>query len=288
MLKPSAPDETPMSEPSVCLTFDFDAVSPWIHIDDGRNSPTNRSRGLFGAEVGAPRILDVLDEHGVDATWFVPGHTIESFPEVASEVHDYGHEIGHHGWSHTPPGNFEDRDAERRDIERGIEAIEDLTGAGPDGYRSPSWDYSEHTLDLLLELGFEWASNGMARDFEPYYARPDRAPTDGPYERGEPTDVLEVPISWHRDDYPWFAFSGDRSKRSVAELFDEWRQSLEWMLDTVDEGVFVLTMHPQVMGRTPNVAHLDEFIGDVKESDATLRTIGEVATERKEGSGRSG
>ncbi|MFT4890756.1 MAG: peptidoglycan/xylan/chitin deacetylase (PgdA/CDA1 family) [Halobacteriales archaeon] len=274
-----------MGDATVCLSFDFDAVSPWIHIDDGRGSPANRSRGLFGAEVGAPRLLDVLDERDVEATWFVPGHTIESFPDVAGTVVDRGHEIGHHGWSHTPPGNFEDRSAERRDLERGIEIIEDLTGERPDGYRSPSWDYSEHTLDLLLELGFEWVSNGMARDFEPYYARDDRAPADGPYERGEPTDLLEVPISWHRDDYPWLAFSEERSKRSVADLFDEWRRSLEWMLDNVADGVFVLTMHPQVMGRTPNVAHLDEFIADVKAADATLRTVGGVAMQRKQGNG---
>ncbi|MFW5919318.1 MAG: polysaccharide deacetylase family protein [Halanaeroarchaeum sp.] len=271
-----------MGDPTVCLSFDFDAVSPWIHVDDGRNSPANRSRGVFGAEVGAPRLLDVLADHDVTATWFVPGHTIESFPDAADEVVHHGHEIGHHGWSHTPPGSFEDRAAERRDLERGIDAIEALTGERPDGYRSPSWDYSEHTLDLLLDLGFEWASNGMARDFEPYCARTDRAPVDGPYERGERTDLLEVPISWHRDDYPWLAFSGDRSKRSVAELFDEWRQSLEWMLENVDDGVFVLTMHPQVMGRTPNVAHLETFIADVRASAATLRTIGEVATERND------
>jgi peptidoglycan/xylan/chitin deacetylase (PgdA/CDA1 family) len=271
-----------MDEATVCLSFDFDAVSPWIHIEDGRNSPTNRSRGLFGAEVGAPRILDVLADHDVRATWFVPGHTIESFPDVAGEVVDRGHEIGHHGWSHTPPGSFEDRAAERRDLERGIEAIEDLTGQRPDGYRSPSWDYSEHTLDLLLDLDFEWASNGMARDFEPYYARADRAPAGGPYERGEPTDLLEVPISWHRDDYPWLAFAGERSKRSVADLFDEWRRSLEWMLENVEDGVFVLTMHPQVMGRTPNVGHLAAFIEDVEESEATVETVGTVATNARE------
>jgi len=274
-----------MTEPTVCLSFDFDAVSPWIHIDDGRNTPTNRSRGRFGAAVGTPRLLDVLDDHDVTATWFVPGHTVESFPEVAGEIHDRGHEIGHHGWSHTPPGNFEDRAAERSDLERGIDAIEGLTGDRPRGYRSPSWDYSVHTLDLLVELDFEWASNGMARDFEPYYAREDIAPVDGPYEESDPTNLLEVPISWHRDDYPWLAFSGERSKRSVATLFEEWQRSLDWMLENVTDGVFVLTMHPQVMGRVPNVASLDEFVAEVQGSDATLRTIGEVAMERKRESG---
>lgn len=267
-----------MDAPTVCLTFDFDAVSPWLHIDPERNTPTNRSRGLYGAEVGAPRLLDLLDEYGVDTTWFVPGHTIDSFPEVAGRVHDEGHDVQHHGWSHTPPGDYESRGAERADLERGIESIEDLTGRRPTGYRSPSWDFSEHTRELLVDLGFEWDSSDMARDFEPYHLRPDSAPVDGPYERGEPYDVLELPVSWGRDDWPAFGFSSGKGFVDEAAIFRQWREQFDWMADNVEGGVFVLTMHPQVSGEAHRVQRLAEFVEHVQRHEtAGFATCSEVA-----------
>ncbi len=266
---------------TVCLTFDFDAVSSWLHMDGGsRNSPTNRSRGVFGAEVGAPRILDVLERRDVPSTWFVPGHTLDSFPDVAGDIADGGHEIQHHGWSHIPPGDYENADAERADLERGIESVRAVTGERPIGYRSPSWDYSEHTVDLLLDLGFEWSSSGMASEFEPYYARRDVAPADGPYDPGEETDLLEVPVSWHRDDYPPLAFSPKRASVAAESVYQSWREQFDWLREhsTASEEVFVLTMHPQVTGRSDLVAKLDGLIGDVLEApDARLASVSTVA-----------
>jgi peptidoglycan/xylan/chitin deacetylase (PgdA/CDA1 family) len=259
--------------PTVCLTFDFDAVSPWIHIDDGRNSPTNRSRGLYGAEVGAPNLLDFLAERDLPATWFVPGHTVDSFPTVAERVAE-AHEIGHHGWSHTPPAAFESREAEREDVERGVESIRALTGETPSGYRSPSWDYSEHTVDILLDAGFEYSSSGMARQYYPYYARRDTAPTDGPYDPGEETALLEVPVSWHRDDYPPLAFSGDGGYASEQAVYRDWTAQFD---AAPADGVFVLTMHPQVSGREDRVERLGEFVDHAREADARFAEVGTVA-----------
>ena len=247
---------------TVCLTFDFDAVSNWLISE--RDSPTNRTRGLFGAEVGAPRVLDLLSRHGVEATWFVPGHTIESFPEKADRVWSEGHEIQHHGWTHTPPADYDSREAERADFERGIEAIADLTGREPIGYRSPSWDFSAHTVDILLELGFEWDSSGMAREFELYRVRQgERAERDAPYERGEETDMVEVPVSWQRDDFPPFVYRGNGFVDEAA-VFRAWREKFDWMYENVDAGVFVLTMHPQVIGHSNRIARLEELIEHVE------------------------
>ena len=264
-----------MTAPTVCLTFDFDAVSPWLHIGDGRNTPTNRSRGLYGAEVGAPNVLAFLDERDLPATWFVPGHTIDSFPEVCERVAD-AHEIGHHGWSHTPPGDYEGRDAERGDIERGIESIERLTGSPPAGYRSPSWDYSEHTVELLCELGFDYSSSGMAREFEPYHVRNDTAPPDGRYDPGVATDLLEVPVSWARDDYPPLAFASGRGYTAESAVFEDWRAQFD---HAPTDGVFVLTMHPQVIGRPDRLAKLGAFVDRVRTAGATFREAGTVAAQ---------
>jgi peptidoglycan/xylan/chitin deacetylase (PgdA/CDA1 family) len=259
---------------TVCLTFDFDAVSPWLHVDDDRNTPTNRSRGLYGAEVGAPNALDFLAERDLPATWFVPGHTIDSFPQVCERVHAAGHELAHHGWSHTPPGAHESRAAERADLRRGIESHESLTGSAPAGYRSPSWDYSEHTLDLLVDLGFSYSSSGMAREFEPYRARRDDPDPDEPYDPGEPLDLLEVPVSWARDDYPPLAFSPGRGYTPESAVFEDWRAQFE---HAPADGVVVLTTHPQVIGREDRLAKLGAFVEHAREAGADFRTVGGVA-----------
>ncbi|MFB6177772.1 MAG: polysaccharide deacetylase [Halobaculum sp.] len=266
-----------MTDPTVCLTFDFDAVSPWLHIDDGRNTPTNRSRGLFGAKEGAPRLLDLLADEGIDATWFTPGHTIDSFPDVAERVVEDGHEIGHHGWSHTPPGAYDDRESERADIERGIERIRSLTGEEPAGYRSPSWDYSEHTVALLDEFGFTYSSSGMASDFQPYRVHTDSAPADAAYDYGAASDLLELPVSWQRDDYPGMAFLPDRGLADEAAVVERWRRGFDWMADNEPDGVFVLTMHPQVMGRAHRLDRLRDLIDHFRERDATFETCRSVA-----------
>jgi peptidoglycan/xylan/chitin deacetylase (PgdA/CDA1 family) len=272
-----------VSRHSVCLTFDFDGVSPWIHSFKSPDSPTELSRGLFGVDVGAPRVLDVLDEYDVESTWFTPGHTIDSFPERAEEVWSRGHDVQHHGWSHTRPGEYESAAAERADIERGIESIVELTGRRPTGYRSPSWDFSTHTLDILRDLGFEWDSSQMATDFSPYFVREDwAAPADAPYERGTETDIVEVPVSWQRDDFPAFAFSRDRGFTNERSVFRQWREQFDWMVDNVEEGVFVLTMHPQVIGQAHRIDRLESFVEHVANApNVAVETVDAVVKRTK-------
>lgn len=245
----------------VCLTYDFDAVSVWLHDPELEATPTNRSRGRFGAEVGAPRLLDLHADVGIPGTWFVPGHTVESFPEVCERLAAADHEVAHHGWAHRPPRTYESREAERADLERGIDAIESLTGTPPAGYRSPSWDLSDWTVDLLAELGFRWDSSGMARDHTCYYhTTGDRAPDDGPYEPGQRTDLVCVPVSWALDDFPWLSIVPGAGAADEGAVFRTWRESFDWVHDHVDGGVFVLTMHPQVIGRSHRVARLRDLI----------------------------
>ena len=114
----------------------------------GQTSPTPISRGEFGV-VGTERILDVLRQHQVPATWFIPGITIETYPQVCSGIHDQGHEIGHHGFRHVSPvtlSKAEELDA----LQKGNDAIRKITGNKAKGYRSPAWDLSEHSIELLI------------------------------------------------------------------------------------------------------------------------------------------
>lgn len=269
---------------AVCLAFDFDAVSGWIHDYDAADSPTALSRGEYGARVGVPRVLDLLDRHDVTATFFTPGHTIESYPEVSGEIHDRGHDVQHHGWRHTSPRAFDSREAERADVARGIEAIRDLTGSPPSGYRSPSWDFSPHTLDVLRDLGFAWDSSLMGHDFAPYYLHEtvDVDP-DEPYERGPRTDILEFPVSWHRDDWPAFQIVPGHSLPATG--FDEdaafrlWERQFDWMREHVTDGVFSLTFHPQVVAQPPRLDALDALVETItSHDDVAFETFDAVAS----------
>ncbi|WP_435358816.1 polysaccharide deacetylase family protein [Haloarchaeobius sp. DFWS5] len=258
-----------MTNATVCLSVHFDAVSTWLWSYDSWDMPTRHSRGVYGADVGAPRLLDLFDEYDIPTTWCIPGHTIESFPEICGEVHDQGHGVQHHGWTHRGPSTYESKEAEKADVERGIESIRDLTGKRPTGYASPAWDFSEHTLDILQELDFEWDSSVMAADFRPHYLNGGwKAPADGPYERGEPTDIVELPVSWERDDFPPFTYTWSRPHRMgyVPEdaIFQKWYDQFDWMYEHVDDGVFVLTLHPQVIGQAHRLVRLEAFLQHVR------------------------
>jgi peptidoglycan/xylan/chitin deacetylase (PgdA/CDA1 family) len=268
-----------MSELTVCVSYDLDAVSAWIAND----APGYHSWGVFGAEVATPRLLALHDRLDLPATWFVPGHTAESFPEACGAVHDAGHEIAHHGWSHRALPSFPDRAAERRDLERGIEALRGLTGDRPRGFRAPAGGFSGHTVDLLVDLGFEWDSSDNAHDCRPYrLRRPPETPADAPYERGEPTGIVEVPTVWHRDDWlqlfpvvsgPEFVAYGEE-----PGVFDRWRAEVDWLAANEPGGVFVLLLHPQCAGRAPFLAELEPFLAALDaRDDVSFAEVGAVA-----------
>jgi peptidoglycan/xylan/chitin deacetylase (PgdA/CDA1 family) len=275
------------NQATVALGFDFDAVSIWLHSYDFLESPTKHSRGLYGVDVGVPRILDVLDRIDVPATFFTPGHTIDSFPETCGEIYDRGYAIQHHGWKHTNPSTFESKEDEKADVERAYESIRDLTGDTPDGYRSPYWDFSKHTLDILQEIGFNWDSSVMGNDFQTYYLRENwKASYDEPYKRGEKTDILEMPVSWQRDDWPPFQFILGVDSQGGApdekQVFDMWSEQFDWMYEHVDNGLFPLTMHPQVTGQPPRTRYLEDLINYMKEKpNVEFKTFNEVAKARR-------
>ncbi len=155
-----------MPEHLVCLTFDHDNAS--ANIARGLVTPTMISRGDFGIPA-TERILKLLEKYSIATTWFVPGHTIENYPYCVRSVANAGHEIANHGWTHRIPASL-GREGEEEELVRANAAIEALTGRAPRGYRSPAWDLSTHTVDLLLKQGFEYDSSMMGHDYIPYQA----------------------------------------------------------------------------------------------------------------------
>ncbi len=265
-----------MSNPTVCLSFDFDAISLWIG-PMGAKSPSMISRGEFGA-VGVMRILRLLEREAIPATFFVTGHTAETYPTQTRAIAEAGHEIGHHGYLHENPIDLSPEDEERV-LLRGLAALDAVTGVRPTGYRSPSWDNSPNTIDLLLKHGFRYESSLMADDFTPYWARTgDAINLEGPYRFGQSVDLVELPVSWLLDDFPHFEYIRLPNRVSpglsaASKVEEIWRDEFDFMVRDVPGGVFTLTMHPQVIGRGHRVLMLERLIAHFRESGAQFTTL---------------
>lgn len=247
---------------AAAFTFDVDAEEVWLADDpDNARRPGVLSQGRYGPQVGVPRILDLLRVADVRATFFVPGRIAERYPDRIRQILDGGHELAHHGYTHRSvdalgPGE------EAEELDRGLEV---LTGLGADvkGYRSPSWDLSELTLDLLEDRGFVYASNLMD-DVVPYVH--------------EGRALVEVPVSWTLDDAPhmWFdatswettILPNDHVRRLWLDEFEGTRRL---------GGAFVLTMHPQLIGRPGRLLLLEEMLREVRRDDVWIATAGELA-----------
>ena len=268
-----------MPNSTVCLSFDFDAMSVWFGYE--RTTPAMLNRGEYGARVGVPRVLDLLDRSEVKATFFVPGHTVESFPHETETILERGHEVGHHSYAHIDPSQ-QSADEERADMERALAALDHI-GVRPLGYRSPSLDLSDVTLELVEEHGFLYDSSLMTDDFRPFHPRiGDRVSRDEPLVRGRESTLWELPTCFELDDWPHFQFNFDPPRRGLAApstVLEIWQGDLEWMDAHVDGGVLVVCMHPQVIGRAHRMAMLERFIAAGNELGARFAPLGEVARE---------
>jgi peptidoglycan-N-acetylglucosamine deacetylase len=270
-----------MARHLVCLSFDFDAISLWVAR--GMATPTPISRGEFGA-VGAERILALLRQHGIPSTWFIPGQTLETYPEICARVYAEGHEIGHHGYTHEPPATLT-REQEEAVLIRGNEAISRVTGISARGYRSPSWDLSPHTVELLLKHGFYYDSSMMGHDHLPYYARQGEVVTAvGPVQWGHTTQLIELPISWSLDDFPHFEYVRmpaylQQGLRRAGDVLENWVDDFRYMTQVAGWGVLTYTFHPQVIGRGHRMLMLERLIETLGELGATFARMDAVADE---------
>lgn len=268
---------------TVCLSFDFDAISIWIGPYRA-TSPSKISRGEFGV-VGVQRILQLLDRAGIPGTFFVTGHTADTYPGSVRAIAGAGHEIGHHGYLHENPVTLA-RDEERAVLERGFAALDRAAGVRPTGYRSPAWDNSPNTIGLLQEFGFRYESSLMGQDFTPYWARAgDAVGPDGAYHFGPPSDIVELPVSWILDDWPHFEYNATEQRVSPglsapSKVEEIWRGEFDFMLREVPRGVITLTMHPQVIGRGHRMLMLERLVDYFKGHDSVrFATLGQVADE---------
>jgi peptidoglycan/xylan/chitin deacetylase (PgdA/CDA1 family) len=258
----------------ICLGVDVDAVAGWLGSYGGEDSPNDIQRGMFAGEVGVPRLLRLFEKYELRTSWFIPGHSIETFPDQMRAVADAGHEIGAHGYSHENPIAMSPQQ-ERDVLAKSIELIEKLSGQRPRGYVAPWWELSEHTASLLLESGFSYDHSQNYNDFTPFYARvgdswtkidynKNAAEWMRPLVRGREVDLVEFCGNWYVDDLPPMMFvkqspnsHGFVNPRDIETL---WRDQFDWIYREMDYGVFPITLHPDVSGRPQVLLMLERLI----------------------------
>ena len=248
---------------AAAFTFDLDAEAVWIGENPvNRDRPGVLSQGTYGPKVAVPLILDLLASHGVTATFFVPGVNVERHRAVVERVHAAGHELALHGYTHTSPTSLTP-DEEAAELDRALDLLRGV-GASVTGYRSPSWDVSPVTLDLLDARGIRYASQFMD-DLVPY-RHPGRR-------------VLELPVQWILDDAPHFWFSAadwTKTIRSVAEVEPIWTEEFAGYRRL--GGAYVLTMHPQIIGRPSRLPLLERMLSlAAAAGDVWVATCAEIA-----------
>jgi peptidoglycan-N-acetylglucosamine deacetylase len=232
---------------AVALSFDSDHET--LELRFGGKSFGKLSQGQFGGRVGSPRILRVLEHHGIPATFFMPAVSAMINPDEPKAVVSAGHELGIHSWIHEFNSTLPYQ-AERELAFRARDVLARLSGVEPVGMRTASWDFSPSTLNIIREMGLLYDSSLMA-DTEPYELLED----------GEPTGVIEVPPEWIRDDAIYFnmdRMSGLRPYTPPEAVFDIFRRELE--MAHSEGGLFVLTMHPHVIGQRSRIWILEEVI----------------------------
>lgn len=254
---------------AVALSFDSDHDTN--ELRDGGQSIGRLSWGQYGNRQGVPRILALLQRHGVSASFFVPGVTALLYPDEQRRIVAEGHEIGLHGWIHELNSVLPEAD-ERALYLRASDTLESITGVRPVGLRTPSWDFSPHTLAIEREMGLLYDSSLMA-DVDPYEL----------LHHGEPTGLVEIPVEWIRDDAVYFGMNRVTAARPYTpptDVLDIFRR--EFDAAYAEGGLFQLTLHPHIIGYRSRLFVLEELIRHMRaHSGVWFATHRDVALEAR-------
>jgi peptidoglycan/xylan/chitin deacetylase (PgdA/CDA1 family) len=236
---------------AVALSFDADHET--IPLRDGDESPMRISMGQYGNRRGVPRIRALLERESVPATFFYPAVSALLHPDEVRAVAGDGHEIGIHSWIHELNTKLP-YDAELELTQRAAAVLERLAGTAPVGMRTASWDFSPNTLEIIRKLGLLYDSSLMADD-EPYEL----------LSHGEATGIVELPPEWIRDDAVYFnfhRFSALRPYTPPSDVEDIFRAEFDGAWE--EGGLFLLTMHPHIIGHRSRLPLLARLIAHMK------------------------
>jgi peptidoglycan/xylan/chitin deacetylase (PgdA/CDA1 family) len=257
------PEDAPLPRLTVSLTFDHDSLSDGIRRGD---SPVKLSHAEFGHRVGVPRILELLAREGIPASWFVPGATLDLYPEDAEAILAGGHELASHGWYHEDFAELSP-DEQRGILDRSVAAVRRITGAAPRGFRAPYWALGSETLGLVEDAGYDYDSSLQADDYRVYRVRRgDRHSMTEGSTFGPEGRLLEVPGYWAMDDWPYFE-PGDAGRDGLSapsRVLEIWTAELRYAYAHAPGGLVTITMHPECIGRGHRMAMLEQLIAEAK------------------------
>lgn len=260
---------------AVCFTFDVDGALTWkskVRIDPKFGNPVCVSLGKFGPEVGVPRIIKLLKKYDIQGCFFIPGGTMETYPDMVKAIHQEGHEIGFHSYAHINPFELS-KEEEKEDFEKGLELFQKTIKYRPYGYRSPAAEMSPNTWDLLDEFDFLYDSSMMGTDF-PYIKKMKK------------NNIVILPMHWMLDDWAHFgwnmypSFPYQANLQSQETVYEIWKGEFDGM-HALNEGcVYVLCMHPQLIGRASRLLMLERLLRHIKQfSDVWIAKPIELARE---------
>ncbi len=249
----------------VAVSISFDVDNDTIAIARSETPSIGAmSQGEYGARVGLRRVVELMDQHEIPASFFVPAVSLVISPEMVDVIQASGrHEFGVHGWIHELNTEL-DADTERELVTRAVAYVTEATGSRPVGYRAPSWNFSPNTLNIVKGLGFLYDSSLMADD-RPYELMQD----------GEPTGIVELPVEWILDDAPLMNPRGNSytSPRDLLQVYiDEFDKAYE-------EGtLFLLTTHPHIIGHRSRIIILEDLINHIQtKGDVWFATHQQIA-----------
>lgn len=256
-----------MKDIKILYGIDVDCVAGWLGSYGGEDSPCDISRGVSAGHVCIPRLVELFKHYGIKTTWFSCGHSVETFPEQMKLVVEAGHEISLHGYSHENPMAMSP-EQEEKVLTYCIDILTKFSGKKPVGYRAPWWEFSKVSNELLEKYGIKYDSSLMAEEFHPYHTtKGDKwYPIDyskdpdtwmKPMTFGEEQKLLELPCSWYLDDLPPQMFMKSQGNASgwtsPDDIFHLWRDEFDYLYEYEDEGIFPITIHPDVSGRPQGI-----------------------------------
>ena len=248
---------------AVCISFDVDNEALWRN----RPLPVPLSQGEYGAKEALPRILDLLDRYHIPASFYIPVLSAVLHPDMIPEIMKRGrHEIGVHGWVHEEYSAIGDAQQEEKLLTDSIAYLTQVTGKRPRGIRTPSWDFSPNTLELIRKAGFDYDSSMMAMD-EPYEL----------LSHGRPTNLVELPVNWIADDYPYYEPDAAGSMPSPNAVYEVFKGEFDGAYE--EGGLFMLTMHPHITGHRSRIVALQRLLAYMQSKpDVWFATLDQVAT----------
>ncbi|KAH6713935.1 polysaccharide deacetylase family protein-like protein [Leptodontidium sp. MPI-SDFR-AT-0119] len=287
----------PKRKIQILLSIDFDAVSGFLGTGAApTNNMADYSSGFFAGQVGVPRLLKLFKKHGISSnvTWFIPGHSMETFPEQTTKILESGAEIACHGYAHEGGAQMSE-EQEREVIIKCVQLATALTGKKPRGWRAPLYQIREHTVKVLEEQGFLYDTSLTHHDSQPYFLpqAPPIQPIDfSPHLSASswmkplptpspPTDktLVELPCNWYMEDMTPMQFlpaaPNSHGYVTASSIMEMWKSRFDFLYNEYDDEerkaggnngdfLFPLVLHPDTSGMAHVIGMIDAMIGWLK------------------------